>query len=290
MKLDQIVKLSEMYTAANSSLLSHFRNGGKIDYDLVYDTLAYQLVDWLDHYGHEPTDVFDVDIIERLLPSVDWTDGQDVAEAIQQLDEPEMMQLFGSMDDSEQESLVTYAVDRTEETEKPAWSAMSLNKEKLLPRQTWLLHFSDDAGDIWCNGFKYGFQNFNGLGLTTFHHDRKRDEGYNFAFRADDSRSYFEAVHRRKYGRDLVMFQSAGVEAYHYGDEENQVMFYGRDLNPSTFVYITLDDNEGWVVQGNSKWRGEHRDNGVFRAEKLDVVIDWVKKNYRQYQNVLTSR
>jgi hypothetical protein len=48
---------------------------------------------------------------------------------------------------------------------------------------------------------------------------------YGFAFNAD-ARNVLSWSNREKYGKNAVLFQSDGaVEAWHYGDEERQVIF-----------------------------------------------------------------
>ena len=37
------------------------------------------------------------------------------------------------------------------------------------------------------------------------------------------------------------MFQNSGVHCYHYGDEENQVVFWGADVDPRDIILITHD-------------------------------------------------
>ena len=44
---------------------------------------------------------------------------------------------------------------------------LGLARNKLLPRTTWLVHFSDNAEDIVQEGFKYGEDDYSDLALTT---------------------------------------------------------------------------------------------------------------------------
>ncbi len=117
--------------------------------------------------------------------------------------------------------------------DRPVYEHMEYSR---LVRPTWLVHFTDDPDDIAENGFKYGWDGTEGLGLTTHFTDnvRKRGPGYNFAFvvGSRDARNaasgYFDAD--PKYGKHAVVFWVGGVEAYHYGDEESQVIFWGRRI------------------------------------------------------------
>lgn len=107
-------------------------------------------------------------------------------------------------------------------------SYATLKNPSLLPPRTWLVHFSDNAERIAAQGFLYGHNSFNGLALTTHksHGSRHRSPGFNFAFTADDRHLDYVA-NRGKYGHSAVLFRSGGVRAFHYGDDEWQVIFWG---------------------------------------------------------------
>jgi hypothetical protein len=108
------------------------------------------------------------------------------------------------------------------------------NKGKLLPRQTWVGHFCSDAESIAREGFIFGESDPYDLGLTMHKSDAARHSspGYNFGY---ELRHLFKNWHtswnsRRggtKYGEELVIFQTSGVSATHYGDQEDQVIFWG---------------------------------------------------------------
>ena len=104
---------------------------------------------------------------------------------------------------------------------------------RVLPKGTWCAHFSNERFDV----FEYG-TTFENLALSTWSKkkaevscDRNRypdaslyEIVWGFAFRADDRN--VGGVAANKYGSNVVLFQTdCGVSAYHYGDEENQVIF-----------------------------------------------------------------
>ena len=181
--------------------------------------------------------------------------------------------------------------------ETPTWAHLSLEGHKsLLPRSTWLVHFTDNSDDICSKGFKYGMMDMEKLGLTTsfikngFH---KRSGGYNFAFEAD-SRYARQAANAKKYGDHAVMFQSAGVEVYHYADEEHQIIFWGPSVDPRDIILIDrLGHYEGWAVRPSihSHHSGqESKDGAIFKGKEFSDCANWVERNARQYRSVITGR
>ena len=153
---------------------------------------------------------------------------------------------------------------------------MHMDYGRIVPRGTWLIHFSDEAPDIKYEGFQYGHEDMTSLGLTTWYKNRKTNPGWNFAYVAGTRQSLLGS---RKYGKHAVMFQSAGVEARHYGDEEDQVIFWGPGVREFVLLY---NNGEDWQVTSN-------RDERVVYHADLASVIDWVMRNYAQYRNVIVS-
>jgi len=152
-------------------------------------------------------------------------------------------------------------------------SYLHLDYEKVVPPTTWLVHFSDAAGDIATEGFQSGTPDIQNLGLTTML--KKQGPGWNFAFVAD-SKEAKSAAASGKYGKHAVLFLSAGVQAYHWGDEESQVIFWGPGAKNSVPIYRR---EEGWTVES-----GDGRE--LFKGDFEDVV-NWVMANYPQYRRVL---
>jgi len=182
---------------------------------------------------------------------------------------------------------------RNDPAETPSWAHMMLNGHKsLLPRTTWLVHFTNDPDGVARKGFKFGMQDVEKLGLTTYFKNTGIDKGhggYNFAFSANSSESD-NAADRKKYGDDAVMFQSAGVEVYHSADEEDQVIFWGPAVDPRDIIIIRRYD-EGWIVEPkNMKHGRDKHEGGIFKAENFEDCVAWVEKNFQQYRKVLTGR
>lgn len=134
---------------------------------------------------------------------------------------------------------------------KPAYEHMSFNR---LVKPTWLVHFTDDPYAIASEGFTHGWDSTEGLGLTTHFSDeaRSRGPGFNFAFTVG-SRDARNALNSRgqgpKYGKHAVVFWAGGVEAYHYGDGEDQMIFWGPEVSPSRIFALWNGEDDGWCVR-----------------------------------------
>jgi hypothetical protein len=163
---------------------------------------------------------------------------------------------------------------------------MDLQGERL-KSNTWLIHFSDHAYDIWKEGFTKGVDDLTRLGLTNYLSDfEKSYPGYNFAFEAlsrDALRASHYHMSRPKYGKNAVMFQSSGVPCYHYGDEEKQIIFYGKHINPKNIVFLR-NGGGTWEVIART---GNREDNAIYKNDRFENTVKWVIANYQQYKSVL---
>lgn len=152
---------------------------------------------------------------------------------------------------------------------------------KILPPSTWLVHFSPDAYHVAKRGFEYG-QRIDDLYLLHYTKGRKRPEkeGWNFGFKALSLDSIHNAKQRNpKYGNEAVIFQAAGVEARHWGDDEHQVMFVGKDAQ--NIVYLGRHEGDDWAVYQ------KRRDTPILYGD-FEKVCRWVIAHYEQYRDVLT--
>lgn len=164
-----------------------------------------------------------------------------------------------------------------EETLEPATRHMEF---KEIQKPGWLIHFTYRALDIAKEGFKFGHPEFEGLGLTTWKMDRKKYAGFNFAF--EIGREAEIAAREKKYGSHAVVFWASGVKTYHYGDQENQVIFWGPSVNTNMIFPITSDRNDWTVEAANGR---------VMIANKpFDEAVNWVVNNWRMLQNIKTQK
>jgi hypothetical protein len=249
-----VVKESLLTESYNRALMPFIKylNGGIDPYDF-----SHMLNDFFEEEEITPPEDYDENAPYEFLESAEFEEHKD-----------QFVKWLGNKLSSDMSGSDAYA---------PTYLFMT--GAKLVPRQTWLIHFSDDAYDIASNGFEFGAEDFTAIGLTTHLTDNKRRKGpgWNFAFKADDRDVKFAS---KKYGEEAVLFQSAGVEAYHSGDNEQQVVFWGPNVKER--FYLQNSDGE-WVV------RTPVTDKELVRNKNIFNVINWVKQNHGQYRKVIAN-
>lgn len=268
--LRTLINLAEKYSSDNIALLRYMKND-------QFDPYAswYFVCQWL-----EDNDCLELvsEIVRHPVESDD-----DIREL-----EPE---IFYKLPENIQKACGEWVIDylmQQHPEEAPTTAHMSLSRNQLLPRNTWLIHFSNNAESIAYNGFKYGIDQMDQLGLTTYKSDsEKAYGGYNFAFTAGGRYSRYAAA-QGKYGRDAVMFQNSGVMAFHSGDEEEQIMFHGTDVDPRNIVLIKNDPYEGWQVMSARQKNVRNSGRPVFKGE-FEQCEAWVMKHFAQYRKALTG-
>jgi hypothetical protein len=169
--------------------------------------------------------------------------------------------------------------NRFDSPDDPSYMFMDFDE---ITHNTWMVHKSNNVSDIIAQGFKYGLEDFDRLGLTTYYKNSAkliRDplSAYVFAF-ADDNLRPAEGDH---YGRDAVMFRASGVTVRHHGDEEYQTVFVAGTA--TDFVPIWWNGS-GWEVQD------KRTDRVLHTEDRLADVVFWVENNFSQYRKVLVQR
>ena len=161
--------------------------------------------------------------------------------------------------------------------ELPSWMTMEFNR---IVKNEWCIHFCFDAYSIAREGFKWGTDDIGRLALTGAGL-KKPAEGYNFAFPIGehhiDRNTYgsISPVTRERGSQEAVIFQTSGVEVYHEGDEQNQVVFWGP--NAKNFIPIKYDREVGdWCIYGN---KGQ-----VLKSGSPSEILNWVLDNLPQYR------
>ncbi len=169
------------------------------------------------------------------------------------------------------------------EQEYPAWSYFD-DSPQLIKNQ-WLIHFTNNADDIAREGFKYGVDDMTKLGLTTSLGEfDKKYGGYNFAYLLSDFPKYSTRDYTRgggyKYGKEAVVFNASGIKLWHHGDQEPQVIFYGKTA--TNIIPITSGENADWAI---------HDKNGriLFENDELKRVVSWLVNNFAQYRKSLVN-
>lgn len=204
-------------------------------------------------------------------------------------------QNFHNLSKFEREHFAEWFINSLDTIDMPPQAFFEFVDKHLLKRNTWLVHFTRyDPVDIASQGFTMGAPDISKLALTTWvEQEAKKMGGYNFAFRADSGDAEDAArAGDSMYGENGVFFQSSGVSAYHAGDRQEQIIFWGDDVDPRDMVVF-------------EKWRGDYRvlphplaqrhtrkgrDEPVIEFAHFEPMVDWVKKNIRQYSKIITGR
>lgn len=162
--------------------------------------------------------------------------------------------------------------------EMPAWAYFDDQAEII--KNQWLIHFTSDAYGIAKEGFKYGVDEINKLGLTTYYSEfDKKYGGYNFAYTLDDYKKYSKVGSRYKYGEEVVVFRASGVRVWHNTDEEYQTIFYGNTAK--NIIPIIDGETKRWGIYSNRSG------NLIVEHDNLTKLIYWIIKNYDQYRKHL---
>lgn len=264
--------LTEKYSDDNRHFLNYMKAGNEFDPFQSW----YYVCQWCEQNDY-------LDEVSEIVGE-ELTSAQDMEEH-----EPDV---FYKLPPEIQKECGEWAVERhavDDPSDAPTSHHMSLNKPQLLPRTTWLAHFTDKPWDVAREGFTKGVDRMDRLGLTTWLGDHDKDYGgYNFAFVADSRHAAWAASQGKYGGKGVLLFQNSGVHCYHYGDEEDQVVFWGADVSPKEIVLVTKEYDE-WQVQGNHDLGGE-RGNVVYKDESFEKVVKWVMQNHRQYAKHLYTR
>lgn len=169
------------------------------------------------------------------------------------------------------------------DSDYPAWSFFDNNPE--LIKNQWLIHFTNEPDSIANEGFKYGVDEMEKLGLTTHLGDfDKKYGGYNFAYLLSDFKRYggggnFSRGGEYKYGKRAVIFRASGIRIYHNSDQEPQVIFYGNTA--TNIIPLNKGETENWGVYNRKTWKL------IYESGDLEKIVYWLERNYPQYRSVL---
>ena len=156
-------------------------------------------------------------------------------------------------------------------------------------KNEWLIHFTHASENIRKEGFKQGVYtdwDYRDMLLATAFTrlGYEEEEGYNFAYSlsGNDYLNTASNLDNYLYGKECVIFQASGVEVYHHGDKDKQVIFWG----PSAKNIISIKQEDGcWYIESIKTKRrliiGKNQDLS------LKTVISWCLKNIQQYRKHL---
>lgn len=153
----------------------------------------------------------------------------------------------------------------------------------------WLVHNSDNAWDIWREGFQYG-NDMGHLAYTNAGSTSGKDLGdYLFAFPIDEAPSpTYRGLHNGlKYGEASIVFIGTGNEFFHCGDNEKQVIFDRREPKGCFLVAEQeIPDKDGystyWCVIGNNKY------HPLYHSEEYEDCLNWISNNGNRYINSMS--
>ena len=232
----------------------------------LIDNFPYRFIEWL--RDNEYDDLAD--------PEIQNTIEDGYSENPYRLPKELVIEFFGDMESSFMDH----------DADSPSW--LFMDDPKIVKNQ-WMIHFTNDADAIACQGFKYGMDDFTRLGLTTHIRNTGKPGGYNFAYDVDEWERYAHGRHGFKYGDEAVLFRASGVKVWHHGDGEYQIVFVGataKDIVPLTKGGY----DGGWWANGRGKGGREEQDSeqGDGSFDSLSEAVDWVTAYYNQYKRLLT--
>jgi hypothetical protein len=143
-----------------------------------------------------------------------------------------------------------------------------------LVKNEWCIHFTSAAYNIAREGFSGGTPEIDDLAYTGAGM-QKHYAGYDFAFLIHDGNVNFN-----NYGDEAVIFRASGVLARHYGDEQDQVIFWG----PSVKEIIPIKKGEY-----SRDWEIEGLDGQIFKTGKPSELAGWATDNIPQYRKQILA-
>ena len=153
----------------------------------------------------------------------------------------------------------------------PSWLFMDFNR---VVKNEWCIHFGADSYNIAREGFTGGTEEIERLAYTGAGQE-KHGAGYDFAFPLGE-----RDVNDNNYGDEAVIFQTSGVEIYHHGDSQNQVIFWGPYAK--NFIPIRWNSEYGeWIVEGQ---KGQ-----ILKAGKPSDIAYWAVDNLPQYRKQIMA-
>lgn len=153
----------------------------------------------------------------------------------------------------------------------PSWLFMDFNR---VVKNEWCIHFGADSESIAREGFTGGTEEIEHLAYTSAG-QQKHGAGYDFAFPLGE-----RDIDNNEYGDEAVIFQTSGVEIYHHGDTQKQVIFWGPYAK--NFIPIKYDGEIGdWCIYGMN--------NQVLKSGSPSTILNWVLNNLPQYRKQIMA-
>jgi len=226
------------------------------------------------------------DIINRMFRKVNVYDMSEVQFK-------NFVNLFKQKDNDKYNEALEEFKDMLENYSKSSQPSKVLFKNRYkIVKNEWLVHYTDknSANDILQNGFKVGIPPslVDKISYTGNIEDTDKTGGFNYALKvsemSDDKYAYND-----KYGYAAVVFIGSGIEIYHPGDKENQVIFWGNSVRNMVIIYFRLPDNDEeeyghYIIKSKKRTKLIKCSRYANSSENRNKLIKWVVKNYRQYK------
>lgn len=149
----------------------------------------------------------------------------------------------------------------------------------------WLIHFSKAAYDIVNRGYRYGIESIEDVAYSNLvsRMEKAFKNGYMYAYSIDNIPD--DAT---KFGKHAVLFQGNGIEVYHRGDDEAQVICHNQGIKNCIYIennkeYMIGDCDDEWCIR--SLVTGEV----LFSDDNIENVIQWAISNFAQYRKHLIN-
>ena len=169
------------------------------------------------------------------------------------------------------DAFIYYLQVSSSEYELPSWLFMDFNR---VVKNEWCIHFGADSESIAREGFTGGTEEIEHLAYTGAGQE-KHGAGYDFAFPLGEKDIDFN-----EYGDEAVIFQTSGIEIYHHGDTQNQVIFWGPYAK--NFIPIKYDSEIGdWCIYGMN--------NQILKSGSPSTILSWVLNNLPQYRKQIMA-
>ena len=169
------------------------------------------------------------------------------------------------------DAFIYYLQTVSDPYELPSWLFMDFNR---VVKNEWCIHFGADSYSIAREGFTGGTEEIEHLAYTGAGR-QKSHAGYDFAFPLGE-----RDIDNNEYGDEAVIFQTSGIEVYHSGDSQKQVVFWGP--NAKNFIPIKYDRNVSeWCIYGMN--------NQVLKSGEPSEILNWVLNNLPQYRKQIMA-
>lgn len=173
-------------------------------------------------------------------------------------------------------------------------SAYAFTKPEIV-KSKWLVHIGNEMP--YYQGFKRAFPKdaMKYLYMTGNFNFPKCDEGYSFAFDADE-KYLDDKINKLCHGEvtgNAVMFIASGIKTQNtvYNNYGEEVIFFNKTAHNfvriiNNYNYDAEDFPYKWNVMSNDSRK---RWKPLFSSNSLEKVVKWVKENYVQYRKELSN-